>query len=766
MESNAKTTKTTSPNHDLIVRCSLGDTIVSIPQEDSRNSKYITQRNHKIEICNSEMTKTILVIMDPCLDDSLFMKLVNNIKGMYDFIEILEILELGNKFFEHLELTQTTLSRIHLWINRLGRSSYIWNNLTNKPDYNMELYKKRFYPFYNIKSKEWKEIANDARRSENYPPTHTNIFEKGKEDGKDFTFEEDVSQKHNNFMSYPVLNPSDYGNIQEHLRCLYILYSLGLKNEAMEAFLRICLMPSCCHITKLPETWKLVNLLIGDALAMDIVMYVMYYSQYILRHESTKMFSQVRRSYRVIYTYSELYAQPDTEKMHIERDPYIQQLSDDTFISQTIPFHLRERRPINSKQVFERRLFLATGGSLVGIDFKKLKASLSGSILIPCVTKSPLEERFKDMHIDPIRNVGRYIRTHDPNYYHLTDNDRDFLAYLEYYYPSYDSLKDNEYIREVLTKKKKLMEFNMKKFIEMKESDPDPNRKEIKLPEYNKLADMDISLTTSTFDEFRMKAMTLFKQIKENTKFRGPVWITEIETLASFKFKIYGPGLVRPIDLFRIPYDAAKMVKKFHVPCVRMWFEGKQSVTINQDKKIVIDDDNLSADNMNIYDSCVRALKGGTNNSYKWFSCNKIPADVILKYAQRGITTILNKKERNALKTYILISQRWKNLMDIKGGSLNSNLMDIFGVMTTHHKFFYPSNFDSGIRMNLRNTLFPEDNSFYSKRQSVNYPEHRTVYGGNLAIKNNTSTNPPRIENINKYISYCKDDDWEGDKNE
>jgi hypothetical protein len=747
--------------YSIVVLCLLDTIVVEIPQSNNRNIKYISRHTEHevVEVSSVKMRTTITIEMNSSLDDMLFMRLVDNITDEYEFNEIIQIWNIGYEYFGNIELTHKTVSKIQKWINRLGRSSYIWDNLTNKPDYNLELYRKRFYPFYHIKSKEWKEVANNARSSEDYPPTNSKIFEKGHADTEDFKDEKTVSLKHNNFMSYPVLNPSKYGNIVEYVEFLRFLMKLNLKVEALEVFLRLCITPSSCHIVKSAAAWELIKPMIKDMQAKSIVMYTVYYAQYILRHESTKMFSQVRRTYRIIYTLDEARALPDSHTLHIESDPYIQQLPDDTFISQTVPFYLREKRLIADSKTMDRRLFLATGGALVNIDMKSLKATLSGSILIPCITISPLEELRKGLRMDPTRKVSGYIPTHDIKYYDLTDEDHEFLVYLEYYYPSYDSYKDREYVKEVLMEKReKIIEFCMKDYIEKKDSDLDPNDKAEKLPEYNKLADLDISLTTSTFEDFRVKAMLLFDQIRNNVAFRGPVWIIEIETLSSFKFQIYGPGITRPIDLFRIPYDCAKMVKKFHVPCVRMWNEGTQGGHLTGGK---IQLSNTTVKGVLLYDSCIRALKSGVNNSYNWFSCNKIPVDVLLKYTQRGITTIYNKKERVGLVEYLKLSPRWSPLIDFdSSGEIDSNTMDIFGVMTVNHKFFHPAKFNAGIRMGLRNTLFQEEDTFYSKRQSINYPEHNTKYGGNLAIKTNNSVNPPKLENITKYISYLKDDAW------
>ena len=747
--------------YTLVVICNLSKNIIKIPQKDHKNIKYISKSVYHIKDAESfsKMIAIVNIEMSPELDDMLFIRLVDNIVDDYGFKEIIEILGAGNEYFENIELTRNTVSKIQNWINKLGKNTYIWDNLTNKPDYNLELQRKRFYPFYNTRSKEWTEVANNVRQNVDYPPTDSKIFEIGTDDSKDFDIEHIVSQKHNNFMSYPVLNPSQYGNINEYISYIKILIKLKLQAEALEVFLRLCITPSSCHVIKSIDLWKLLNPIIVDINAYNIVMYALYYAQYIFRHENTKMFSQVRRSYRILHTLDEAHYLPNSNILHVERDPYIQQLPDDIFITQTLPFYLREKRDIADYKTMSRRLFLATGGALVGIDMKEMKAALSGSILIPCVTISPLEELRKGMYMDTSRKVRGYTPTHDSKYYKLTDEDRDFLVYLEYYYPSYDSYKDKEYIKEVLTQKnEELVKFDMKSCIEKKDSDSDPNNKENLSPEYNKLADLDISLTTLTFDEFRTNAMNIFEQIKKNVSFRGPVWISEIETLSSFKFKIYGPGVTRPIDLFRIPYDCAKMVKKFHLPCVRMWNEGTQGTLMEKDLQL----SDKTSNGVFLYDCCIRALKSGINNSYKWFSCNKIPVDVLLKYAQRGITTVYNKKERVSLIEYLKISDRWKRIIDFNSaGEIDSNVMDIFGVMTTNHKFFHPAKFDAGIRMGLRNTLFQEDDGFYSKRQAVDYPEHNTVYGGNLAIKTNNTVNPPNLENITKYISYVKDSSWE-----
>ena len=727
------------PNPDLshiTINCVLGAAVVALKQADRRNVKYMMIEGNPAPL--NPNASSLTITLDPILDDSLFIKLIDNIADTYEFSEIMDILDLGSEYFENLEITMRTANRVQRWINRLGRTRYIWQNLTQSPDYNLELFRARYYPFFHVKSKEWKQIAAEGGAQANYPPVASH-FEKGCDEDDDFRSESNVAKRHNNFMGYPVLNPSKYGNIAEHTKCLGILIKLNLNLEALEAFMRLCITPASCHIVKSPEVWGLIKPLINDAETKSIIDYCLYYAYYILRHESTKMFSQVRRAYRVIFNYAEILAQPDTHTAHIECDPNIQQLSDDTFIDLTVPFYLREARAINPPDVFARRLFLATGGAISGIDFKSLGASISGSILIPCVTKSPLEKRFEG-----VDSYAKRITFRAPYEESLAREDKDFLAYLEYFYPSYESLKPAEYTKTVAERRLDIAKFNMRAHIEEKERQHDPDdRASSEGIDYNKLADIDISITTSTFDEFRERAGILCDQIKANCKYRGAVWMAEIETLSSFKFTIYGPGLTRPLDVFRIPYDPAKMVKKFHVPGVRMWYEGCIIARIDHDIHI----ESSVNPGLYAYDSCVNALKSGVNDAYKWFSCNKIPADVILKYAERGITTILNKKERAALVEYMKISPRWNAL---------ANAADTFGVMRDTHKFFHPAMFDAGIRMGLRNDIFPPEDSFYSKRMPISYPQNITAYDGNLAVKTHNELYPPNIENITKFIRHAR----------
>ena len=57
----------------------------------------------------------------------------------------------------------------------------------------------------------------------------------------------------------------------------------------------------------------------------------------------------------------------------------------------------------------------------------------------------------------------------------------------------------------------------------------------------NQLADIDISITTRDHDTFKHNTIQLYEAIKKNCEHRGAVYINEVRTLASIKYKIYVP---------------------------------------------------------------------------------------------------------------------------------------------------------------------------------------------------------------------------------
>jgi hypothetical protein len=159
----------------------------------------------------------------------------------------------------------------------------------------------------------------------------------------------------------------------------------------------------------------------------------MYYAMFIFNHEDIIMFSKIRRNYRIIFTHAEALNMPQTYKMNMELDPYIQQLTGETYLAQSIPYYLRCKRYLYPIDVFERRFFLATGGALANIPLHKFNASVSGSILIPCFVYCNLEKDFQNIRYKTKRIISNQIPFNDRLYNFCdktTSDEKDFLSYL------------------------------------------------------------------------------------------------------------------------------------------------------------------------------------------------------------------------------------------------------------------------------------------------------------------------------------------------
>ncbi len=655
--------------------------------------------------------------------------------------DIINAINAARNFFHEYEPTCKSLTNIEKYISSLSRYHRTWAGLTDKPDYNLTLFANRTLPYFTLECMDWVKANIDALKGD-YP---AELLESKKQNMNKDDYHEEISMatKNNNFLEWQVLPIDKYPNIELHISNIQVLLKAGLEKQALTMIFKLMLSPRECHIIRYPQIWEILNTYTNKDFTI-LVKYCMYYAMYILKQEETLMFSQISTKSRILFTLEEAHSLPTFDNCHIDRSPYIVQLTNDTPIGQTMMFYLHGNRAINSKEEFNRRLLIATGGAFKGVDFKSIGAAITGSILIPCVQRSPLEEGF-DVNWDRSRESSNV-----PFPYMIdTPTDIAFANFLEYYYPSYVSLNDEDYVKHVLGIGSKLganervvntteilpleLEYesdipaNTEPVVEtptaptagVLDLEETENKTKRNATEYNQLADIDISITTRDVTVFKERALSLYDAIRKNCEHRGPVYIKEVKTIASIKYKVYGPGIPRPMDIFRIPYDPVKMVKKFHVNAVKMFYDG--DVTLLR--------------------SCVSCLLSGVGETYKWFSCNKIPADVLLKYAQRGISIILNSKEREAISNYIVASERWSGIVN----KLNIKPKKIYCCVTKNHPFFRPGIYDSGIRLGLRSfersteSLYTNTIVVEKVRQVYPYGEvlthdNKKIYMPNMAL--------------------------------
>ena len=99
-------------------------------------------------------------------------------------------------------------------------------------------------------------------------------------------------------------------------------------------------------------------------------------------------------------------------------------------------------------------------------------------------------------------------------------------------------------------------------------------------------------------------------------------------------------------------------------------------------------------DGMNVFmtPSCISAHLTYMNIDYKYFAGSKDPLEIINKYRMRGFGTWLNRTEINTFIKYSSMVPFWNNLYNI---NLNSkNIADVLGSLSINNKLFYPRQFN------------------------------------------------------------------------
>lgn len=595
--------------------------------------------------------------------------------------------------FDFLPSNPILLDIVDIWIYKLRKITDIWKRITLLKDYNLQKFQRRTFPYFRLDKKDWKAVS-----MQDYP----------KEISRDFEEVDDSDEEpevfSNNFKSFDIKENSSTEHMNGIILILQYIKKLDDIPRLNEASLFLMMNPKTAHIIAEPSFWKLLSMDVED---MQIFNYAMFYAMYILRHEDTTLFSKVSK--RTLWTHAQYTALPviwDT----IELNPYVTSLVNKKYITQRTPWYLSDKREFTTKQEFHSRLHYITGGCLDGVDLKKYNACIAGSILYPCIVKSPLEKNFRGLVLDI------------PNFWwndKILGDDSSFLQYMEFYYPSYASLLDddlkNEHRRpeDCITDGKIPHEAGDKK------------NRIIKKKSDLILTDIDIAISTRSFQVFIDSVFGIFKDIKSRCS--KPVYLKKVNTKASFKFAISGPGIMRPIEIFRVYCTHAKMTKKFHMPNVRAYFDG------------IIDQKNPTMERLRVHRSFISAAVSGINECYKWFSCNKIPLDTIFKNIQRGISIPFNDKELETAKKYLETNGKWHKMT--------------IGQVNRKHIFFSDSK--KGIRRGLREMKLGYTN--INTTSSVKYKPTMTTYGKILTTRNNISVKIPNADIIRSYIEHKKE---------
>ncbi len=521
-------------------------------------------------------------------------------------------------------------------------------------DHNYELFKTRKLPYEKIADSLWNKTCIE-------------VYEKNYE--KNYESPESLNIKLNN-----KTNLLDWVGCESKsidYKIFDSLFLLDLNDLAVKLMFYYMLNPEYLEIIKnIPP--KIYDILIQNKELNLLFHYCLSYSFYYLRNEQMHLFGK-----RYLFTIEEanilsnLYQEV---KLNFNNNPYTLFVTGNETPEENCILYINEKRSINTKEEFERRFKIATNGIFEGIDFSVYKGFISGSILIPCIHKSPLENLFIDSEI----NFNRENGENEEN--KKIEENNQFLNYLEYYYPSYLSLTDDEFNR--LRDFKNIEESFEKEIL----IDIDNNTSEVINENENfvinnsvvkicteEISDIDISLHVDDNEIYEKYVYEIYEKIKANCK-SDDVYINKVKTINNFKFKIHGPGLIRPIDIFKTTKSIIQLVGSYHVCGVHSFYNGKD---------------------LTLFRSGLSCLLSGVSEKYSWFSVRKSIIDTFLKYASKGISSCLNKVELLCLEKALENEDRWSEYKKYISGKLNLVCKKEFVV-------FRPGVLNCGIRKGLR----------------------------------------------------------------
>jgi hypothetical protein len=137
-------------------------------------------------------------------------------------------------------------------------------------------------------------------------------------------------------------------------------------------------------------------------------------------------------------------------------------------------------------------------------------------------------------------------------------------------------------------------------------------------------------------DEQRAKSDVVLRlrlsEVTGNEPAEGEADPYVLKIVEGIKYKVNSAKYMNhPIEIFRIKGDFWTVVSRFHLPCVRMYYNG---------------------DNVFMLPSSIGAVMTNTNTDYKYFAGVRDPPQIISKYRSRGFTTLLNKTERGQMVKY------------------------------------------------------------------------------------------------------------------
>jgi hypothetical protein len=476
---------------------------------------------------------------------------------------------------------------------------------------------------------DWEKLSRESYKS-NYPE-----FEKH---AKHSNFAKGNNLKlHTNFGMIPQWDPRRF-EVETQVVVKVINLSIALRNHALKCKLWYTLATNydMCHIVlKNPVGRQLTRSLWtgtgpGSRTERDLVQAGLFWTNYVLAHEEQTCQAPSEGS-RFVFTLEEINHLSFLNNLPPDVSPWIvNSMRNGNNVYNLCPFYLQGERSVSTPAVAQERISRLTHGCFRGFDRWNHIAALTGSTLMQSLSNNPL--------------MRPPVKDNDDGAINLVPDARSYTDMVSF-----------------------------------------EHRSRLYFPrEGDMSSDLDVVVSTASNKEFIIIADAMVKQLDENLnagadgvafpkdKFRACAVVHDC-TASGVRYHVSHPRLGIKIEIFRSPQRRMKLVAGFHVAPVRMYWDfGKRWYMTR---------------------NCAASLITGISENFHWFSSNKVPVDVILKYCQRGVTTILNLKELECLSKYMETSERW--------GYGFSKITEITGAFRRDHPFFRVDIMPRGVRYGL-----------------------------------------------------------------
>ena len=135
----------------LSIQVHLGNDIINIPQKTNKVKSYFTNQSNVTNITDKHGN---FILQSSGFHYSIYNNILDNTPQTFTFNMLMDALIVGIYYFESMVISVKMNDRIVAWVKSLGKYSYTWTELLDKPNYGLELYGKRFWPYFNVDSKE------------------------------------------------------------------------------------------------------------------------------------------------------------------------------------------------------------------------------------------------------------------------------------------------------------------------------------------------------------------------------------------------------------------------------------------------------------------------------------------------------------------------------------------------------------------------------------------------------------------------------------